>query len=102
MRGMLRHWKTEGQIPIAAVQNLTQQMWEAVAFMHANSFVHRDVKGDNFFMDLPEVGSTANRIYLGDFGTAVKLPPGARLSKKQGTWRYWSPEVYRHNYAQKA
>merc|ERR1719350_883047 len=52
-------------------------------------------------MDLPQVDSTANRIYLGDFGAAVELQLGARLSTRVGTPNYWSPEMYQESYAHK-
>merc|ERR1711933_650763 len=98
---MTRHWGQQGQIPIAAVRNLTQQMWQAGSFLHKMSYVHRDVKPDNFMMDLPQVENPANRIYLGDLGSAIELKPGARLSCPKGTDQFFSPEVYRHNYAHK-
>jgi len=63
--------------------------------------VHRDVKGDNFMMDLPEVENPANRIYLSDFGTVVELKEGERRKDKVGTKNYWSPEFYRMNYSLK-
>merc|ERR1719410_2939655 len=86
---------------MAGVQNLTQQMWQAVAFLHSKNYVHRDGKGDNFMMDMPGVENTANRIYLGDFGSIVQLQKGARLRHRTGTERYWSPEVYRRSYTHK-
>merc|ERR1719336_234413 len=98
---MALHWETKGPIPMAAVQHLTQQMWRAVAFLHSKSCVHRDVKGDNFMMDLPELENTANRIYLGDFGNAIELKPGARLANRSGTRDFWAPEVYAQSYAHK-
>merc|ERR1719330_1081912 len=101
MAGMMRHWKSQGPIPMAAVQHLTGQMWQAVAFLHSKLYLHRDLKADNFMMDLPQVENTANRIYLGDFGSAVELQPGARLSSRAGTTKYWSPEMYQENYAHK-
>merc|ERR1712151_161208 len=52
-------------------------------------------------MDLPQVENPANRIYLGDLGSAIELKPGARLSCPKGTDQFFSPEVYRHNYAHK-
>jgi len=99
--GQLRHWETKGKIPMATVQHLSQQMWEALAFLHSKSYAHRDVKGDNFMMSLPELEHPANRIYLGDFGNAVQLEPGSRLSQTCGTRQYWAPEMYRRNYADK-
>merc|ERR1712087_664889 len=102
MHGMQRHWKSKGQIPMAAVRHLTQQMWQAVSFLHSKSYCHCDLKADNFMMEMPEVESLANRIYLGDFGFAVELKPGERLSRRRGSECYWSPEVYRRSYASKA
>jgi len=52
-------------------------------------------------MDTRQVESFANRIYLGDFGTAVRLKSGKRLSEKIGTRQYWSPEVYGKSYTEK-
>merc|ERR1719382_1445212 len=99
---MERYWDSKGQIPMAAVRHLTQQMWQAVAFLHSKSYCHCDIKADNFLMDMPQVENLANRIYLGDFGTTVKLKAGEILSKRKGTKRYWSPEVYRQSYTEKA
>merc|ERR1712183_515875 len=103
MHGMMRYWnKTKHQmIPREAVRHLTRQMWEALAFLHSKWYVHCDVKSDNFMMDIPEVENTANRIYLGDFGSAIELQPGARLSRRTGTERYHAPEVYKGDYAHK-
>merc|ERR1719517_17926 len=101
MVGMSRHWKAKGMIPMTAVQRLSQQMWQALSFLHSRNCAHRDVKADNFLMDLPEVESPENRIFLGDFGEVVELTPGTRLSKKCGSREYWSPEFYRKDYALK-
>lgn len=103
MHGMMRHWnKAKNQmIPMEAVQHLTRQMWDAVAYLHSKWYVHCDVKADNFMMDIPEVENTANRIYLGDFGSAIELKPGARLSRRTGTEGYHAPEVFKGDYAHK-
>jgi len=101
IQGMMLHWKKKGMIPMTAVRHLTKQMWESIAFLHARNFVHRDVKGDNFMMDLNEVEHPDNRIYLSDFGTVVELKAGERKTQKCGTKNYWSPEFFKQNYAHK-
>merc|ERR1719343_583796 len=88
-------------IPMDAVQHLTKQMWDSIAFLHSCSYMHRDVKGDNFMMDLPDVENLSNRIYLSDFGTVCQLKPGERKSQKCGTKNYWAPEFYKQNYGLK-
>lgn len=99
--GMLSHWDRKGMIPMDAVRDLTQQMWQAIAWIHSNSCVHRDIKGDNFMMDCPDLANKANRLYLSDFGTVCELKPGARLSSQVGTNNYWPPEMYKQNYGLK-
>lgn len=101
IQGMMAHWKKKGMIPMTAVRHLTKQMWDSIAFLHARNFVHRDVKGDNFMMDLNEVEHPDNRIYLSDFGTVVELKAGERKTQKCGTKNYWSPEFFKQNYAHK-
>jgi casein kinase I homolog HRR25 len=40
-----------------------------VEFVHSKSFLHRDIKPDNFLMGL---GRRANQVYVIDFGLAKK------------------------------
>jgi len=101
IQGMMEHWNTKGMIPMAAVRRLTKQMWESIAFMHSRNCAHRDVKGDNFMMDIADVTAPDNRIYLNDFGTVVELRAGERFTTKCGTKNYWSPEFYKLNYGLK-
>jgi len=99
--GMCNYWKKKGMIPIPAMRSLSKQMWEAVAFVHSKGCVHRDIKGDNFLMDKPDVSDLSNRIYLSDFGTVCDIAPGQRLSGKCGTSNYWSPEFFDKCYGHK-
>jgi len=101
IQGMMRHWKSKGMIPCEAVRRLSRQIWEPIAFMHTKSFVHRDVKGDNYLMDMPDVEHPQNRIYLNDMGTARAFAPGERMKNKCGTDKYWPPEAFRGNYGHK-
>jgi len=99
MKGMSRHWVSKGMVAIPIVKLLARQMWNAIVWMHQNSCVHRDVKGDNFMMDMPAIEDPDNRIYLADFGTVLEVVPGSRLTYKCGTKQYWSPEFYELDYS---
>ncbi|PSR96178.1 Casein kinase 1-like protein [Actinidia chinensis var. chinensis] len=48
---------------------LADQMINRVEFFHSKSFLHRDIKPDNFLMGL---GRRANQVYIIDFGLAKK------------------------------
>lgn len=101
IQGMMEHWNTKGMIPLGPVRRLIKQMWESIAFIHSRNCAHRDVKGDNFMMDIPDVTAADNRIYLNDFGTVVEVKSGERLNSKCGTKNYWSPEFYKMSYGLK-
>jgi len=101
IEGMQLHWKQAGMLPISVVGNVSKQMMESIAFLHATSVVHRDVKGDNYLMDRKDIENPACRIYLSDFGTVKDLKEGERLNSKCGTKTYWSPEFFALNYGLK-
>ena len=68
----------------------THQLIEAIAFLHANSVVHQDIKPDNIVI------VSANdklRIKLIDFGIAKECSESADYLSIQGTTIYSPPEV---------
>lgn len=101
MKGMSKHWASKGMIAMPVVRLLAAQMLAAICWLHDNNCVHRDVKGDNFMMDLPALEDPENSIYLADFGTVFFVVPGLRLKSKCGTKQYWSPEFYSLDYGLK-
>eukprot|EP00897_Mesotaenium_endlicherianum_P006177 jgi/Mesen1/5588/ME000281S04651 len=54
---------------LKTVLMLADQLINRVEFVHSKSFLHRDIKPDNFLMGL---GRRANQVYIIDFGLAKK------------------------------
>ncbi|KAL9228529.1 hypothetical protein vseg_004101 [Gypsophila vaccaria] len=57
------------KVSLKTVLMLADQMINRVEFVHSKSFLHRDIKPDNFLMGL---GRRANQVYMIDFGLAKK------------------------------
>ncbi|XP_031488047.1 casein kinase 1-like protein 2 [Nymphaea colorata] len=57
------------KLSLKTVLMLADQMINRIEFVHAKSFLHRDIKPDNFLMGL---GRRANQVYIIDFGLAKK------------------------------
>ncbi|KAK3210456.1 hypothetical protein Dsin_015162 [Dipteronia sinensis] len=57
------------KLSLKTVLMLADQMINRVEFVHSKSFLHRDIKPDNFLMGL---GRRANQVYVIDFGLAKK------------------------------
>lgn len=73
---------------------IIEQCLEGVSRMHQNSWVHRDIKPDNFLV------TDEGQVKLIDFGLARKVKRGlarwfAFKGKRQGTPSYMSPEQIR-------
>ncbi|XAR49921.1 Non-specific serine/threonine protein kinase [Bertholletia excelsa] len=57
------------KLSLKTVLMLADQMINRIEFVHSKSFLHRDIKPDNFLMGL---GRRANQVYAIDFGLAKK------------------------------
>ncbi|KAJ4909421.1 casein kinase 1-like protein 2 [Raphanus sativus] len=57
------------KLSLKTVLMLADQMINRIEFVHQRSFLHRDIKPDNFLMGL---GRRANQVYVIDFGLAKK------------------------------
>lgn len=65
-QGGTLHEAAKAGLDEAAIRFYTNKIVHAVAYLHENNIVHRDIKGDNIFL-------TKKGLKLGDFGSAVKL-----------------------------
>jgi calcium-dependent protein kinase len=75
-----------------------RQMLLAVSYLHAQGFVHRDVKPENFLYE----DAQCNFIKLIDFGFARGFEDGERMRSACGTLQYTAPEVMKQSYTEKA
>ncbi|XP_042406199.1 casein kinase I-like isoform X1 [Zingiber officinale] len=57
------------KLSLKTVLMLADQMINRLEFLHSKSFLHRDIKPDNFLMG---VGKRSNQVYVIDFGLARK------------------------------
>jgi len=99
--GMQDHLKERGKINCRNIVHISFQMAAAIQYLHSKNIVHRDIKGDNFLIDRLDITDTQCKIALSDFGTAVVLKRGERLSKEVGTRIFWSPEIFDKQYGLK-
>ena len=88
-----------GGLREALVQRYAHKIVVAVKYMHSRSFVHRDIKPDNFLLLEPSDDLQAT-LKLSDFGLSKKLH-SSRNNSIVGTAYYAAPEIFDRNYSQK-
>ena len=64
-----------------------QQVCKAIQILHRKRVVHMDIKPDNILID------SNNTPFLADFGSAAKIPQGAKFRHATGTEEFAAPEV---------
>lgn len=93
----LRHLLKRGALPAEAVAGLGADLADALAYIHAEKVVHRDVKPANILIF--RSGDNATRLYpkLTDFGIArmVEATTATAVGATIGTANYLSPEQAR-------
>jgi len=96
--GLNAHRRAKGRMSDAQLAHLARQMVAAVAHVHSLQIVHRDIKGENFLADRPNIGDPGCRVALADFGTAIRIEPGEKLASRVGTPAFWAPEMWAGGY----
>src|SRR5215211_148836 len=82
--------KREGRAPLDFTRRILRDVADALAYAHARSIVHRDIKPDNILMD-----RVTGRTLVSDFGIARAAEGDSRLTATGiavGTPAYMSPE----------
>ena len=82
--------KREGRVPVEFARKVLRDVADALAYAHARSIIHRDIKPDNILMD-----RMTGRTLVSDFGIARAAEGDSRLTATGiavGTPAYMSPE----------
>mmetsp|Transcript_134423 Transcript_134423/g.268274 ORF Transcript_134423/g.268274 Transcript_134423/m.268274 type:complete len:669 (+) Transcript_134423:3-2009(+) len=77
--------------------DIALQVLSAVAYMHAQGVVHRDLKLENIIY----VAKDSPHVKLIDFGFAARLDDKQRLQEACGSLQYLAPEVLKRSYNEK-
>ncbi|CAK9031349.1 unnamed protein product, partial [Durusdinium trenchii] len=92
--GLNLHRRASGRLRNKQLRHLAKQMTAAVAHVHSLEIMHRDVKGENFLSDRPNIADPHVRVALSDFGTAIRVDRGEKVYTRVGTPAFWAPEIF--------
>lgn len=82
--------------------DIMKQLLTAIAACHAKNIIHRDIKPENIMLQKKyKKGEKNKKIFLIDFGTALKTKQGTKETNFAGTPYYVSPEMIDKSYDSK-
>lgn len=91
---LLDHMK-EGRFSEHRAANLVKDLVGVIKYCHEMGVVHRDIKPENILM------TATGEMKLADFGLAVRVASGQKLSGIAGSPAYVAPEVLSGHYSEK-
>jgi len=77
-------------IPSDLVARYIWQMLDGLTYLHESSFIHRDLKPDNYLLESPDHRSPLQLI---DFGFACRVGTSQKLTRVIGSSYYAAPEL---------
>jgi serine/threonine protein kinase len=88
-------------VPNMVLGEISHQMCASIKYLHDQKIVHRDVKADNYLVDMNKFKGMKFTVVLTDLSTARVLEDGVFLKEMLGTMQYWAPEVVARYYNHK-
>lgn len=85
----------EGPYSEHKAANIFKELTLVIKYCHEMGVVHRDIKPENILL------SNLGKIKLADFGLALRIANGQKLSGLAGSPAYVAPEVLLDNYSEK-
>lgn len=82
------------RLSLDEIKTIARQLLEAVAYLHMNNIVHRDIKPTNVLLKSEDFPFAV----LTDLGVAKKSGKDAFLSTECGTRKFAAPEIYEGSY----
>ena len=76
-------------LELPAIENVMLQLFEGVAYMHAQRILHKDIKPENVLVK----AKSRPDIVLADYGLCASLNNRAELMSNSGTRGFTAPEV---------
>jgi calcium-dependent protein kinase len=95
---LFTHLRIQGQLSEAKSADVTHQMLSAVAYLHKQGIVHRDLKLENWLYERPD----KKHLKLIDFGIAKLWDRSEPMHRVCGSPSYMAPEVLKGSYTEKA
>jgi len=93
--GSLKRYLRVGPFPLTRAVDYFDQILKAVAFMHKNNLVHRDLKPGNVLVTRTE--SEPDVLKVSDFGLVVEVNQLISWVPSGGDLAYLAPESFSHN-----